>query len=109
MTEAQKNYLFDKFIESADKTLQETHLENFQGFIKTYNEDLSAIHHNITRTEEDYSTVWDSSQDPIKFDFTYNEDISWDDLINSENKLCKKILFVLANLVEEMTDMRSLV
>lgn len=103
------NYLFDKFIENSDKTLQEKHLENFTEFAKTYKENLGDIYQKITNTEEDFSTVWDSSQDPIKFNFTYEEESSFEELLTTDHTLLKKISLILAHLCQELIDLKKIV
>lgn len=110
MTEKKNDqYLFDKFIENSDKTLQEKHLENFTEFTKTYRENLKTIYQKITNTEEDFSTVWDSSQDPIKFNFTFEEESSFEELLTTDHTLMKKIILILSHICQELIYLKKIV
>ena len=56
------------------------------------------------------STVWDSIQDPIKFEFEPYEPLSFSEMLKkTDNKVLYKIILVFSHLTWEMGEMKQIV
>jgi hypothetical protein len=106
----QSVYLFDKFIENADKTMQEAHIDKFEEFIKQHQNSSKQTIQDYSNTEEDFSSVWDETQFPIKFNhIPVQKDPIQDLLTISENELLRKVLMTLSYLCGEMNYLQRVV
>ena len=105
----QSVYLFDKFIENAEKTIQKSHTDNFESFIQNHQNSLKQKLHDYSNSEEDFSAVWDETQFPIKFNHVPPQKDALFDLLTTENELLRKVVMTLSFLCNEMNTLQEIV
>ncbi|KAL9652394.1 hypothetical protein ABK040_012049 [Willaertia magna] len=109
----QNTYLYDEFIEAPDLTPQEQHYENLKSFLQSYNEKIRNVQESLrdevvthglyTKINNYSSTNTITTSDPIiQFHFTPIETLHYDELLQTEHAVLKKVLLVFAQLIEEM-------
>ena len=99
-------YLYDGFIEEPDKTPQEQHFENFKKFVKDYEEDLTEKEQALNDGDDAVlGKLWNAFDDCVKFKFQPQEVQTYEELLQTENRLLQKVTLTLAKLCDEMDEL----
>ena len=105
--DAQQGFVFDKFIDTPDKTPQEQQTEELFKFVKEYGSQLKDIESALDATN--LSEVWDPHKDPVKFNYSAYEPQTFSELLNKINdKDTYKILLSMNYLCWEMRELADI-
>lgn len=99
------DYTFDSFRTDPDKEPTELQLEELLRFLHTYSVQLRNVEDALY---ESFSDVWDWNTDPVGVAFEPSGDVTFFELVRTQDKLYDKCIVTLATLIEESDRLRSI-